>query len=87
MLISAARALFWPLAHLACPSPHKAPFWQSAPRNRDQWGHLAQVLQGVYFPQAPPQDDLSCPPSGLALVVAAGGLSGTPGRQGACVPR
>lgn len=48
---------------------------------------LARVLPGVYFPQAPPQDRLSCPRSGPALVGAAGGLSGTPGRQGACVPR
>lgn len=75
------------LARGAC-HPPKAHFsWLSAPRSRGWWGCLAPVLQGVYFPQAPPQDRLSCPPSGLALVGAVGGLSGTPGRQGACMPR
>lgn len=43
----------------------------------------ARVLPGVYFPQ----DGLSCPQSGPALVGAAAGLAGTPERQGACAPR
>lgn len=77
-LTSGPRGLLPPKAQSSC---------LSARKSRGQWGCLAQVPQGVYFPQAPPQDRLSCPPSGLALVGAVGGLSGTPGRQGACVPR
>lgn len=78
----AAQALLQPQpTGLATPTAHSS--W---PRSGGQWNCLAQVLQGVYFPQAPPQDHLWFPPSGLALVEAAGGLSGTPGQQGACVP-
>lgn len=61
--------------------------WLPAPRSRGLRSCLAQVLQGVYFPQAPPRDRLLLPPSGPALVGAAGGLSGTPGQRGACVAR
>lgn len=61
--------------------------WLPASRSRGLRSCLAQVLQGVYFPQAPPRDRLLLPPSGPALVGAAGGLSGTPGQRGACVAR
>lgn len=66
--------------------------WALPPRRlpgagRGLVGLRGRVPQGVYFPQAPPQDRLSCPLSGLALVGAAGGLSGTPGWPGASMPR
>lgn len=74
----------WP-GGLATPQAHSS--WLPASRSRGLWSCLAPVLQGVYFPQAPPRDCLSLPPSGPALVGAAGGLSGTPGQRGACVAR
>lgn len=77
------EALVWPLACQALPT---TPEGALVAESRDQWACLTQVPQGVYFSQAPPQDHLSCPLSGLALVGAAGGLSGTPGWPGASVP-
>lgn len=76
------KVLVWPLACQALSPPENS----LVPERRDQWACLTQVPQGVYFSQALPQDHLSCPPPGLALVGAAGGLSGTPGWPGASVP-